>query len=127
MARYRSIRDLDWSLLIITLIICSLGILQIYSATHDTKFSDAWWKQGIWVVVAIGTMWVASSIDYHTLLAQVPVLYGLSIAVLLVTFGFGKTVFGSRRWINVPGTGLNFQISEFVKVVIILVVTRYLS
>jgi len=127
MARYRSLRDLDWSLLIITLIICSLGILQIYSATHDTKWSDAWWKQGVWVVVAIGMMWVASSIDYHTLLGQVPILYGLAIAALLATFAFGKLVFGSRRWISIPGTGFNFQISEFVKLVIILLVARYLS
>jgi len=127
MARYRSLRDLDWSLLIITLIICSLGILQIYSATHDTKWSDAWWKQGVWVVVAIGMMWVASSIDYHTLLGQVPILYGLAIAALLATFAFGKMVFGSRRWISIPGTGFNFQISEFVKLVIILLVARYLS
>jgi len=34
-------------------------------------------------------------------------------------------VFGSRRWIRV--LGFNFQISEFVKLVIILVVARYLS
>lgn len=127
MARYRSFRDLDWSLLIITLIICSLGILQIYSATHDTKWSDAWWKQAVWVLVAVGIMWVASSIDYHTLLGQVPILYGLSIAALLATFAFGKLAFGSRRWITIPGTGFNFQISEFVKLVIILVVARYLS
>ena len=127
MSRYRSFRDLDWSLLIITLIICSLGILQIYSATHDTKWSDAWWKQAVWVLVGIGIMWVASSIDYHTLLAQVPILYALAIAALLATFGFGKLVFGSRRWISIPGTGFNFQISEFVKLVIILVVARYLS
>ena len=72
MARYRSFRDLDWSMLVITLIICCLGILQIYSATQNTKWSDAWWKQGVWVLVAIGIMWVASSIDYHTLLGQVP-------------------------------------------------------
>ena len=45
MARYRSFRDLDWPLLIIALIICALGVLQIYSATHDTKWHDAWWKQ----------------------------------------------------------------------------------
>jgi rod shape determining protein RodA len=127
MARYRSFRDLDWSLLIITLIICSLGILQIYSATHDTKWSDAWWKQAVWVLVAIGIMWVASSIDYHTLLGQVPLLYALSIAALLATFEFGRMAFGSRRWISIPGTGFNFQISEFVKLVIILVVARYLS
>ena len=42
MARYRSLRDLDWTLLIIALIICSLGVLQIYSATHDTKWRNAW-------------------------------------------------------------------------------------
>jgi rod shape determining protein RodA len=127
MARYRSFRDLDWSLLVITLIICCLGILQIYSATQSTKWSDAWWKQGIWVLVAIGIMWVASSIDYHTLLGQAPVLYVLSIAALLATWAFGRMAFGSRRWIRVPGIGFNFQISEFVKLVIILVVARYLS
>jgi rod shape determining protein RodA len=127
MSRYRSFRDLDWSLLVITLIICSLGVLQIYSATHDTKWSDAWWKQAVWVLVGIGIMWVTSSIDYHTLLRRVPILYGVAIAALLATFGFGKLVFGSRRWITIPGTGFNFQITEFVKLVIILLVARYLS
>src|SRR4030095_7546345 len=122
MARYRSLRDLDWSLLIIMLIICSLGILQIYSATQNTKWSDAWWKQAVWVVVALGIMWVASSIDYHTLLGQAPIFYVLSIVALLATFQFGRLVFGPRRWISIPGTGFNFQISEFVKLVIILVV-----
>ena len=127
MPRYRSFRDLDWSLLIITLIICSLGVLQIYSATHDTKWSDNWWKQAVWVVVGLGIMWLAASIDYHTLLGQVPILYALAIVTLLATFEFGNLVFGSRRWISIPGTGFNFQISEFVKLVIILLVARYLS
>jgi len=70
-------------------------------------------------------MWVATSIDYHTLLGQAPILYGLSIAALLATFVFGRTAFGARRWINV--LGFNFQASEFVKLVIILVVARFLS
>jgi rod shape determining protein RodA len=37
----------------------------------------------------------------------------------------GRWVFGSRRWIRI--LGVNFQISEFVKLVIILVVARYVS
>src|SRR5438132_11188436 len=120
MPRYRSFRDLDWPLLIITLIICGLGVLQIYSATHDTHWRDAWWKQMIWVLIAMALMWAVTSIDYHTLLGQVPVLYVFSIAALLATFGIGRLVFGSRRWIRL--FGFNFQISEFVKVVIILLV-----
>lgn len=125
MARYRSFRDFDWPLLAVALIICALGVLQIYSATHDTRWQDAWWKQIVWIAIAMGLMWLASSIDYHTLLGQVPLLYGLSIASLIAVLGAGRLVFGSRRWIRI--LGFNFQISEFVKLVIILMVARYLS
>src|SRR5216684_1280570 len=125
MARYRSFRDFDWPLLAVALIICALGVLQIYSATHDTRWQDAWWKQIIWIAIAMGLMWIASSIDYHTLLAQVPLMYGLSIGSLIAVLAVGRLVFGSRRWIHI--LGFNFQISEFVKLVIILMVAKYLS
>jgi rod shape determining protein RodA len=125
MARYRSFRDFDWPLLAVALIICALGVLQIYSATHETRWQDAWWKQIIWIAIAMGLMWIASSIDYHTLLAQVPLMYGLSIGSLIAVLAVGRLVFGSRRWIRI--LGFNFQISEFVKLVIILMVAKYLS
>ena len=83
MARYRSFRDLDWPLLIISLIICALGVLQIYSATHDnSKWHDAWWKQVLWIFIGLILMRVTASIDYHTLLGQAPVIYIVSIAAL---------------------------------------------
>jgi rod shape determining protein RodA len=126
MARYRSFRDFDWPLLIITLILCALGVLQIYSATHDYTtashdYRHAWWKQILYILVALAIMWVAASVDYHTLMAQTPILYTLSIAALLATLALGKRVAGGRRWL------FNLQISEFVKLVIILIVARYLS
>jgi len=124
-ARYRSFRDVDWSLLAIALLLCAVGVLQIYSATHDTRWQDAWWKQLIWIAVALGLMWVAMAVDYHTLLGQIPLLYAVAIAALVAVLVVGRLVFGSRRWIHV--FGFNFQISEFVKLVIILVVARYLS
>jgi rod shape determining protein RodA len=126
-ARYRSFRDLDGWLLILSLIICALGVLQIYSATHDTKWHNAWWKQVVWIVIGLGLMWVVTSIDYHTLLGQVPLLYCVSIGALLLTFAIGDVVFHSRRWITIPGTGAQIQTSEFEKIVIILLVARYLS
>jgi rod shape determining protein RodA len=125
MARYRSYRDLDWPLLLITLIICGLGVLQIYSATRDTRWEDAWWKQLIWIGVALALMWLVTSIDYHTLLGQIPLLYTLSVTALLGVLLAGRLVFGSRRWIRI--LGVNLQVSEFVKLVIILVVARYVS
>ncbi len=125
MARYRSIRDLDWPLLIITLAICGMGILQIYSAAHETVWSDAWWKQALWVAAGVAIMWIVAKIDYHTLLSRAFVFYGLSLAGLLLVLLVGRQAFGSRRWISLGG--FHLQISEFVKTVIILLVARYLT
>jgi rod shape determining protein RodA len=126
LARYRSFRDLDWPLLIISLVICMLGVMQIYSATHDTKWHTAWWKQIIWILIGLGLMWITTSVDYHTLLGQVPILYTLSVIGLIATVAVGRVAFSGRRWMPLL-FGFSFQISEFVKVVIILMVARYLS
>ena len=88
-------------MLVIALAICALGVLQIYSATHDSlanvKWHSAWWKQVLWILIGIGIMWIVTSIDYHTLLGQVPVLYVLSIVALLATFAVGDVVFHSHE------------------------------
>ena len=126
MTGYRSIRDLDWPLLLVTLSISALGVLQIYSATRETIWKDAWWKQIIWIAAGLLLMWVVTNIDYHTLLGQVYLLYGLSIVTLISVFLIGTKVFGSRRWIPVGG-GFKLQVSEFVKLVIILLVARFMT
>ena len=121
----RSLRDWDWFMVILSLALSGVGILQIYSATLDTKWRDAWWKQIVWVSLGLLALWIVSNIDYHSLLGQVPLMYFGTLALLLVTFVVGKTVFGSRRWITIGG--FNFQTSEFAKLVVILLVARYLS
>jgi rod shape determining protein RodA len=126
MGGYRSLRDLDWPLLLITLAICGIGVLQIYSATHETIWRDAWWKQIVFVAVGLVLLWVVSVIDYHTLLGQVYILYGLSVVTLIAVFLVGSKVFGSRRWIPVGG-GFKFQVSEFAKLIIVLMVARFMT
>jgi len=122
---YLTLRDLDWPLVIVSLAICTLGILQIYSATLATKWEDAWWKQIAWVVTGVVMMWVVSVIDYHFLLGRVFYLYVASVALLITTAFIGNKVFGSTRWIKVGGFTL--QTSEFVKIVLVLLVARYLA
>jgi rod shape determining protein RodA len=123
--RYFSLRDLDWPLVIIAIVISALGVLQIYSATHDTQWRGAWWKQIIFVVMGLAIMWFMASIDYHSLMGKVPILYLLSMITLLAVLLIGTRVFGSRRWIII--LGFTFQISEFVKLVLILLVARFLT
>jgi rod shape determining protein RodA len=125
MPAYRSLRDFDWLMLILAFAICALGVLQIFSATHETHYADAWWKQVIWILAGFVALWIATLIDYHTLLGQVPILYGLSVATLIATYAVGMTAFGSRRWIGT--TSYHLQVSEFVKLVVVLLVARYLT
>ncbi len=68
---------------LIALTLCGLGILQIFSATHDTIWQDAWWKQLIYVAAGVVLMWIVANIDYHALLGQVPAMYILSTGALL--------------------------------------------
>ena len=124
MAQDRSVRDFDWWLLAISLVLCAVGVLQIYSATLDSKWRDAWWKQIVWIVISLVAMWLLTQIDYHTLLGQVPILYSVSIGLLVLTI-FGTVVLGASRWI---GYGMfKFQVSEFFKIVAVLLVAKYLA
>jgi rod shape determining protein RodA len=125
MQAHRSIRDFDWLMVILVCAICALGMLQIFSATRDTRFTEAWWKQGVWILAGFIALYIGTLIDYHTLLGQAYVFYGLSLATLAVTFIIGMTAFGSRRWIGTAG--YHIQVSEFVKLVVVLLVARYLS
>jgi rod shape determining protein RodA len=126
MSRYLSLRDLDWPLILIAILICLVGVVQIYSATRDTGWQDAWWKQIVYILAGLVLLWISVSIDYHSLLNQVPLMYVTSVLALLGTVAVGTQVFGSRRWIPLPG-GFHLQVSEFVKLVIILLVARYLT
>ncbi len=86
MAKYLSPRDIDWTVLLIVLLICGVGVLQIYSATRDTDYTSAWWKQILYVVGGLVFMWLATVIDYHAMLHYVPALYIGSVGPLLVTY-----------------------------------------
>ena len=125
MAAHRSLREMDWLMVFLTCAICGLGVLQIFSATYDTRVSDAWWKQVIWILAGFLAMWIATLIDYHSLLGQVPVLYVLSVLTLIATYVLGMSAFGSKRWIGT--TAYHLQVSEFVKIVVVLLVARYLT
>jgi rod shape determining protein RodA len=127
MARTLAPRDIDWTLLIIVLLICGVGILQIYSATLGTDSHSAWWKQILWILGGLVLMAIVVPSDYHGLLHHVPIMYITGTVALLGTFAIGEQAFGSRRWIPIGHTGIHLQVSEFVKLVIILLVARFLT
>jgi rod shape determining protein RodA len=122
-----SLRDFDWTMFFVVMIICGLGVLQIFSATHDTAvWQDSWWKQVLFIAAGILLMLIATSIDYHSLMNHVYPLYIASLVLLLAVLVIGKRAFGSTRWIALPA-GIHLQVSEFAKIVIVLLAARFLT
>jgi len=103
MRRLISFRDFDWLLLTFVLIICALGVLEIYSTTYGTKFAGAHIRQIYWVLAGLVVMLAVSLINYQILLENANWLYFASVASLLMVALFGKKYLGARRWIQLPG------------------------
>ena len=125
MTRQFALRDLDWTLLGFVLAIATLGVLQIYSATRNTYWQGAHVRQIAYIIVGMILMWIMCHIDYHALLDRVPMLYLVSVLALIVVYAIGEVRKGSKRWIQFGG--FTFQVSEFVKLVLILLAARYFS
>ena len=121
-----SFRDFDWVLLGFVLIICALGVTEIYSTTYGTKFAGAHIRQVYWILAGLALMFLVSLVNYQILLENSHWLYIAAIISLLAVAVLGKKYLGARRWVQLPG-GQHFQPSEWVKLVLILVLAKYFS
>ncbi|MFD9223912.1 rod shape-determining protein RodA [Streptomyces sp. NPDC060064] len=125
-ARGSVVRRLDWPMLFSALALSFVGALLVWSATRgrtELNQGDPYYflfrhalNTGIGFALMVGTIWLG----HRTLRGAVPVLYGLSVLlVLLVLTPLGATINGAHAWIVIGG-GFSLQPSEFVKITIIL-------
>ncbi|MEJ8634999.1 MULTISPECIES: rod shape-determining protein RodA [Streptomyces] len=125
-ARDSVVRRLDWPLLLSAIALSFVGSLLVWSATRNREalnHGDPYYflfrhvlNTGIGLALMVGTIWLG----HRTLRGAVPVLYGISVVlVLLVLTPVGATINGAHAWI-VLGGGFSIQPSEFVKITIIL-------
>ncbi|WP_318211190.1 MULTISPECIES: rod shape-determining protein RodA [unclassified Streptomyces] len=132
-ARDSVLRRLDWPILLSALALSLIGALLVWSATRgrtELNNGDPYYflfrhvlNTGIGVALMIGTIWLG----HRTLRGAVPILYTLSILLILaVLTPLGATINGAHAWIVVGG-GFSLQPSEFVKITIILVMAMLLA
>ena len=121
-------RDFDKTLLAIALLIFTLGLVFLLSATslrnHDLDFTFVS-KQLFSFAAAFALLVVIVNIDYQKFLDASWVLYIINIAALILLLFIGRSRLGAQRWFAF-GT-FTVQPSEFIKVVFILTLASYLS
>lgn len=128
----RLVRDshkLDWSLIAIVMVLISIGLAMVYSATvHEATvwYKSFWFRQSvhfaIGLVLVVGILLTKPRFWYNLAYP----IYGVTVLMLMfVLFVGGEESHGAGRWI-----GLGFfhiQPSEFAKLGYLLVLSRYLS
>lgn len=117
----------DYSLLFIVLFLLGFGLVMIYSASSYEafqEFEDAAYylkKQLIAIIIGLVLMIVVANIPYSFWERFALLAYLVSMALVpLVLTPLGVESHGARRWIRIPGVGLNLQPAEVAKLGMIL-------
>ena len=118
------LRDFDWTMCGLVLAISLVGLVQVYSATLNTRFQDAYGNHVGWLLLGGVMFWIASHVDYHVSVKASPFLWLLGTLALIAVVAFTDPINGARRWLPTP-FGVSVQVSEFMKVVLVLLVAKY--
>lgn len=117
--RKRELKNIEWSIGIIAIILCIIGLVALFSATQETEY-DEFNKQCIWFVVSLIIGVIIMLIDYKSIVKMSPIFYGVFILLLIVVL-FTNPVNGATSWFNIGF--FSFQPAEFAKIFVILFLT----
>jgi rod shape determining protein RodA len=119
----RHLRDFDWLLAVLAVIIVCFGAWEIHHAQPTETF---WQKQLIGLGIALVAMLAIALTDYRRLVEIAPAFYvlGLILLVAVLVPGISMKINGHRSWIKLPVLG-QFQPSEFVKIPVVLMLAKY--
>lgn len=121
------VQNLDVWLIGAVCLLTIFGLVCIASATHVNlgESPSNVIKQGVFFLVGIGLMLVASNIDYEYFSQYYIPLYILNILMLLAVLLIGSESKGATRWIAIGP--LTIQPSEFAKMIMIFVLAKLIT
>lgn len=119
------LKNYNFRLILLMLVICGLGIAIIGSA-NDGSDNRAVLKQAIGMVIGFSGMIVISLIDYGWILKFYWLIYVFNVGLLSAVLLIGSSHHGAKRWIDITD-GLTIQPSEFAKIFMILFLAKFLT
>ncbi len=123
-------RDYDIQLTVYAVLLATIGLAMAYSHTTaqlgEALVAGTTFARGLmWAGIALAVYAAVTVFDYHWLRTLTWPIYVVNLLLLAATLLLGDSDAASSRWITV--LGFQFQFSELAKVVMILVLARYLA
>jgi len=126
---FRRLDLVDPYLLVATLLLMAYGLVITYSTSYeDVAAGDPVQfilRGAIFTFLGIVTMVAVAYFDYAWFGTLAPLLYLATLGLLVLVLVIGHNVLGGQRWITIAGQ--KFQVSEFAKVLMIVVLAKYFA
>ena len=115
------------------LILSIFGLVMIYSSSYiwaEYKFNDPYKyvkQQGLFLIIGTFLMILMSKIDYRVYKEKAMNIFIICVVLLILVLipGIGSVRNGSRSWFGIGSFGI--QPSEFAKLSLIILTSKYLS
>lgn len=127
----KKLRNFDYSMLLLILILVSFGLVMLYSvsAYSGSLYYDnpAFYlrKQVIAALIGLVMAAVCVRLDYHIFAVFTWPLYLLSLISCIAVLFVGQSLNNSSRWLSI--FGVSVQPSEFAKFAVILFLATYIA
>lgn len=123
---FLSLRNFDWFLLLIVLILISIGLASIYSVDLSLGGELTFFPtQILALIIGIGLVFTAGIVNVNFYRASARIFYLISFSLLFLVLFFGINIRGTTGWFRVAG--FSFQPAEFAKIGLILFLAWLIS
>ena len=126
-----ALANIDWQLIILFLVLCLLGWMNIYSSAYSDEPGSIFaldqraGKQFLWILSSVVMALFILFLDGKLIGVLARPIYALSMLSLLGVLIFGSEIAGARSWYSIGSFSL--QPSEFAKFSTALALAAYLS
>ncbi len=123
--------SIDIPLLLIVIALALFGTAMVFSAGYAyayARYNDGFYfikRQILWLVIGFSTMYIASEIRPSSYKKFSPILYAVTLSLLILVLVVGFVGNGAKRWIAIGP--ITIQPSEIAKLSLIMILARYFS
>lgn len=123
--------NVDWITILLYMALCIIGFVNIYASIYNPEtstlfnFGSSYGKQLIFIITALMVGFSILLLDAKFFSVFSPVIYGITMLLLMVVLVIGRKIAGNQAWI--PLGSFKLQPSELAKFGTALLIARYVG
>ncbi|MBN1271748.1 MAG: rod shape-determining protein RodA [Candidatus Aminicenantes bacterium] len=115
------LKNIDWKLIFLLVLISIIGVFVIYSSSRYLP-GNYFVRQIIFMLISLAVLFIFLTVNYRKLITYSLYIYIVLVGILVGILLFGRFIAGTKSWIRLPL--FQVQPSELTKIAIVLVLAK---